>query len=163
MGLQEGVSEFRILNRQDKFLRLFRIHRGNAEGARIERKRMEAKHRAGDDAESPQSPGDKLGKIVTGDVFHHLAAAARERAVGESNGDANDQVAQSAKTQTERTAVVGGEHATHGGFFRPQRIKRQPLAMLGERFLQSLNGAAGLDTYGKIGPGVLDDFGHSRR
>ena len=124
---------------------------------------MEAKDGASDDPESPPSSGDKFGKIVTGDIFHDLAATARKRAVREGNGDADDQVAQSAKTQTERTAVVGGEHATHGGFFRPQRIKRQPLAMLGERFLQSLNGAAGLDTYGKIGPGVLDDFGHSRR
>src|SRR6184192_3153012 len=50
-----------------------------------------------------------------------------------------DEVAQRAETKAQCAAVVGGEHATDGGLFRPQRIKRQTLAMLPEGFLQSLN------------------------
>src|SRR5260370_5041249 len=62
---------------------------------------MDTKDGAGDDAECPQSPGDEFGKIVTRDVFHHFAAAARERAIRERNGGADNQIAKSAKTQTE--------------------------------------------------------------
>src|SRR5260370_6283749 len=158
MRLKRGVGELRILNRQHKSLCLFRIHIRNAERTRAERKRMDTKDGAGDDAECPQSPGDEFGKIVTRDVFHHFAAAARERAIRERNGGADNQIAKSAKTQTECPAVVGGKHAAYGSFFPPQRIKRQPLSMLRELFLQSLNGATGFDSYGEIRPGIFDDF-----
>src|SRR5713101_2457685 len=125
MRLKRGVGEFRVLNREDKFLRLFRIRSGNAEEMRVERKRMEAEDGTGDDAESSQSSGDKFRQVIAGHVFHHFAAAARERAVWQCNGDANDQVSQCAKTQTQRATVVGGEHAANGGLFRPEWIKRQ--------------------------------------
>ncbi len=119
---------------------------------------MDTKDDAGDDAECPQSPGNELGKIVAGDVFDHFAAAARERAIRECNGRADDQIAKSAKTQTEGAAVAGGEHAADAGLFRPERINRQPLAMLRQRLLQSLDRAACFDTYGEIRPGIFEDF-----
>src|SRR5260370_17419135 len=111
---------------------------------------MEAEDGTRDDTESAKGPGDELGKIVAGDVFYNFAAAACERAVGKSNGDTDDEVAERAETKAQCAAVVSAEHAADGGLFRPQRIKRQTLAMLPERFLQSLNGAAGFDGYGEI-------------
>src|SRR5258708_10737571 len=158
MRLKRSVREFRVLNREDKFLRLFCIRSGNAEGTRVERKWLEAKDGAGADAASSQRPGHKFRQVIAGHVFHHFAAAARERAVWDRNGDANDQVSQCAKTQTQRATVVGGEHAANGGLFRPEWIKRQMLAVLRKRFLQSLNGATGFDSYSEVRPGVLDDF-----
>src|SRR5260370_23434069 len=138
MRLKKGMSEFRILNREDQFLRLFHIHCRNAEGMRIERKRMEAEDGTRDDTESAKGPGDELGKIVAGDVFYNFAAAACERAVGESNGDTDDEVAERAETKPQCAAVDSAEHAAAGGLFRPQRIKRHTLDMPPERFLQSL-------------------------
>src|SRR6266699_1636603 len=125
-------------------------------------KRVETEDGASDNAERAKSSCDELREVVTGDVLHDLAAAAGERAVWEGNGNANDEVTERAKTQTKSAAVVGGKDAADGGFFRPQGIKRQPLAMLREGFLQSLNGAARLDGNSKVGPCVFDDFTEPR-
>src|SRR5258708_36259887 len=146
MRLKRCVGELRILNRQHKFLCLFRIRIRNAERTRAERKRMDTKDDAGDDAECPQSPGNELGKIVAGDVFDHFAAAARERAIRECNGRADDQIAKSAKTQTEDAAVAGGENADEAGLFRPHRINRNPMASYSQLLLQSLAQAASFVT-----------------
>src|ERR1700741_3936370 len=101
MRLQEGVGELRILNSENEFLRFLGIWVRNGKRARVERKWMQAEDRAGDDAKSAEGAGDELGKIVASDVFDDFAAAAGERAVGESDGDADDEVAQRAKTQAE--------------------------------------------------------------
>ena len=119
---------------------------------------METKHSARDDPKCSQCTSDELRKIITSDVFHHLAAAARQRAIRQRNRDADDQVAQGAKSQTKRPAVIRRKHSANRRSFRPQRIKGQPLAVFRQRFLQSLNGAARFDRYGKVRPGVFDDF-----
>ncbi len=108
---------------------------------------QEAENRASDDAESAESPGSELGQIVTDDVLNDLAAAAGERGIGKRKRDANDGVA-------ERAAIIGREHATEGGFFRSERIDREPLAVLRQCFLQFLNGASHFDSDGEVGPGV---------
>src|SRR5258708_39388961 len=122
MRLERRVSEFRILDREHKLLNLCAVSGGDGKGTRVPGKRMEAKHRASNDAESSQCPGDEFRQVITRDVLHHFAAAARERAIRERNGGADNQIAKSAKTQTECAAVVGGKHAAYGGLFRPKRI-----------------------------------------
>ena len=124
---------------------------------------MEPKHGARDDAESAQSASDKFRQVIPGDVFYHLAAAARQRAVRQRNRRTDNQVAQRTKTQTERSAVICRKHSANGRFFRPQGIKRQSLPVLRQRFLQSLNRATGFNSHREIRPGVLDDFIQPRR
>lgn len=119
---------------------------------------MEAEGGARDDAESAECAGDKFGKIVACDVFHNLAAAAGKRAVGKSDGDADNEVAKRAKSKTKSAAVIRGEHAADGGLFWPESIERQALAVLRESLLQFLDGAAGFDSEGEVGPSMLDDF-----
>src|SRR6266581_398251 len=111
---------------------------------------METKHRSSNNAESAQCPGREFRQVIARDVFHYFAAAARECTVWQSNGDTDDQVPQSAKTQTQRAAVIGGEHAADGGLARPERVERQPLAVLRERFLQFVKRAAGFDAYCQV-------------
>src|SRR5260370_244410 len=148
MRLERRVSEFRILDREHKLLNLCAASGGDGKGTRVPGKRMEGEPRASNEGESSQGPGHEFRQVITGDVLHDLTAAARQRAIRERNGGADNQIAKSAKTQTEGATVVGGEHAADGGFFRPQRIKRQPLAILRQR-LQSLDRAACFDGYGE--------------
>src|SRR6266568_3629424 len=126
-------------------------------------KRVSTEDGASDNAERAKSSCDELREVVTCDVLHDLAAAAGERAVWQGNGNADDEVAQRAEAQSERAAVVRGEHTADGGFFRPQRIKRQPLAMLRQSLLQSSNAAARFDSYREIRPGVFNDGAQPRR
>jgi len=114
MGLQSGVGELRILDGKDELLRLFGIGSGNGEGTRVVRERMKAEDGAGDDAERAESTGDEFGEVVTGDVFDDFAAARSEGAIGKGDGNADDEVAEGAETETERAAVVGGEDAARG-------------------------------------------------
>src|SRR6267378_2954665 len=86
------------------------------------------------------------------------APVAGQRAIGERERNADDQIAQRAEAQTQSAAVIRGEHAAHGGFCRPKRIESQTLAVLGKSFLQRLNGATGSNGNGEVGPGVLRDF-----
>ena len=108
---------------------------------------MQPEDGASDDAERAQRSRGQFRQVVSSDVFYHFAPAACERAIGKSNGDTDDEVAECAEAKAQCAAVVGGENATDGRLFRPQRIKRQTLAVLRKRFLQSLNGAAGFDSY----------------
>src|SRR5215470_12970837 len=123
---------------------------------------MEAKNGASDDAKSSESSGNEFGEIVAGDVFDDFAAAAGECPVGQSEGDADDEVAKGAEAQAKRAAVAGGENAADGGLLRPERIESKALTMLGKRFLQSLNRAAGFHGNGEVGPGMLEDFAEAR-
>src|SRR6266487_4439008 len=93
-------------------------------------KRVETEDGTSDDAERAKSSCNELLEVVTGDVLHDFTAAAGERAVGESNGDPDDEVAQRAEAQSERAAVVRGEHTADGSFFRPEGIEGKPLAVL---------------------------------
>ncbi len=162
MRLQRSVREFGILQSEDEIAGGERLRRGDGKRARMVRDRMEAKDSAGDDAKSAESAGDEFGEVVAGDVFDDFAAAARERAIGKRDGDADDEVAERAETETERAAIVGGENAADGGLFRPERIDGEALAVPREGFLQSLDGAASFDGDGKVGPSVLEDVIQAR-
>src|SRR5712692_10452287 len=113
---------------------------------------MKAEDGASDDAERAESAGDEFREVVTGDVFDDFAAAGGERAIGKSDGHADDEVAERAETEAECAAVIGGEDAANGGFLRPERIEGEALAALGESFLERLKSATGFDGDGKVGP-----------
>src|SRR5579859_2661763 len=119
---------------------------------------MKTEYGARDDAQSAESAGDKFREIIAGHVLDDFSAAAGKRAIGKSDGDADDEVPQGAEAKTKRAAVVGGEDASDSGFFRPQRIERKELAVLGEGLLQLLDGATSFDNDGEVGPGVFDDL-----
>src|SRR6266581_4556437 len=124
---------------------------------------MKAEDGAGYDAERAKGAGDKFGEVVAGNVLDDFAAAGGERAVGKSDRDADDEVAERAETETKRAAVVGRKDAADGCSFRPERIEGEALAVLSEGFLQSLKGAAGFDDDGEVGPGVFEDAIQARR
>src|SRR6266581_3728027 len=131
------MCEFRVLDGVHEPLCLIDVRGRDGERHGVAWKRVETEDGASDNAERAKSSCDELREVVTCDVLHDLAAAAGERAVWQGNGNADDEVAQRAEAQSERAAVVRGEHTADGGFFRPQRIKRQPLAMLRQSLLQS--------------------------
>src|SRR5208282_3370667 len=113
---------------------------------------------ASDDRESSESASDQFGEIIARDIFDDFAATGSESAIGKRQRHANDQVAQSAESKAQRAAVIRREHAADGGLLGPERIKREALAVLSERGLQFLDGAAGFDADGEIRPGVFDNF-----
>src|SRR5215472_10031689 len=162
MRLKRDMGKLRVLDCKDHVLRFVRAAYGNSERPRIEREGMEPKNGARDDAECAKSACDEFGKVVTGDVFDHLAAAGGERAIRKCNGNPDDEVAERAKAQTKRTAIICRENAADGCSFWPERIESEALAVLGKRFLQSLNHAAGFDGDGEVGPGVFEDVVQAR-
>ncbi len=121
------------------------------------RQGMQAKDGSRDNAKCSESTGDQLREVVAGDIFHHFAAAAGERAIRKSDGDADDEVPERAKAQAQGAAVVGRENTADGGAFGPQAVEGQPLAMLRQCILQRLQSAACFDRDRQIGPGVFDD------
>ncbi len=104
--LEGGVSEFGILHGEDDALHLFKSAAGDGERLRVSRQRMEAEDGARDDRERAESAGDEFGEIVTCDIFDDFAAAGGERAIGKSERDADDQVAECAEAKAQRAAVV---------------------------------------------------------
>src|SRR5215472_6791199 len=160
--LERDVSELRVLDGEDQLLRLFGIGRGHGKGTRVARERMKAEDGLRDHTESAEGAGDELGKVVASDVLDDFPAAPGERAVGERDSNADDEVTKRAEAQAKGAAVVGREDAANGGSFGPQRIESEALAVLGEGFLQSLNGAASFDGDSEVGPGVFQDAVHSR-
>ncbi len=161
-NLQRCVRKLRILNHEDVILHCCEFFISERESFGTTRKRMEAEDGAGDDAEGAESAGGELGEIIAGDVLDDFAAAACEGAVGESERDADDKVAERTEAEAEGAAVVGRERATNGGPFGPQTVEGEALAVLREGLLQGLQGAASFHGDGEIGPGVLDDAVEAR-
>src|SRR5262249_46164797 len=117
------MCELGILDGQDKFLRIFRIARGNGKRASVSRKRMKAENGASDDTKRAECARDELREIVAGDVFNDFAAARCKRAIGKRDGDADNKVAQRAKSQAECPAVVGRKDAADRSFLWPKRVE----------------------------------------
>ena len=67
---------------------------------------MDAEDGSGDDTERAESASGELGKIVAGDIFYDFAAAGGESAIGESDGHADDEIAERAESKTECAAVL---------------------------------------------------------
>src|SRR5215472_8214179 len=162
MRLKRDMGKLRVLDCKDHVLRFVRAAYGNSERPRIEREGMEPKNGARDDAECAKSACDEFGKVVTGDVFDHLAAAGGECAIRKCNGNPDDEVAERAEAEAKRTAVIGGEDAADRRFLRPKRIECETLAVVRERFLQGLNGAPSFDGDGEVRPSVFNDAIESR-
>lgn len=156
--LQSGVSELGILDGKEEALGFGGVASETGKSARGLRKRMKAKDGAGDDPKSTEGAGDKFGKIVAGDVFYDFTAAGGESAVGERDGDADDEIAEGAEAKTKRAGVVGGKDAADSGGFGPERVDGEALIVAGESGLEFPNRAAGFDGDGQVGPGVFEDF-----
>ena len=74
---------------------------------------MQAKGGFDDYAERAKGADEELGQVVSGDVLDDFSPAARQRAIRQSDRDADEQVAQRAVYETQWTGVVGGENATN--------------------------------------------------
>src|SRR5689334_10055833 len=119
---------------------------------------MKAEDSTRDYTESAEGAGDQFRQVVAGHVLDDLATAAGERAIGQRDGDADDEVAQSAEARTQSAAVGGRQDAADSRFVCPQWIERKALPVLSESFLQSLNGAARLGGNREVRPSVLEDL-----
>ena len=84
--------------------------------------------RLDDHAQRAERAGEELRQIVAGDVLHHPAAAAHERAVGGDDAHADQPVAHLAVAEAQRAAAIGGDQAADGHLAAARRIERQPLA-----------------------------------
>ena len=82
-----------------------------------------------DQPEPAARAGEELAEVVAGDVLHHLAARARDRAVGEHDGDADHEVAHRAEAMPQRP----GEVARQAGSERrvARRVEREHLPVPG--------------------------------
>ena len=76
---------------------------------------MQAEDGAGNHAKRAEGPSDEFGEIVARYIFDYFAATAGECAIGKSDGDADDEVAQGAEAKAKRAAVIGGEDPADGG------------------------------------------------
>ena len=124
---------------------------------------MEAEHRLRDDRERAERSRGELRQVVARDVLDHLAAALRERAVGQCQRDPDDQVAERAEARHERPVVARGEDPADRGALRPERVEGEALPVLGQRRLQPRDAAPRLHGRRQIGPGVLQYAIESRR
>src|SRR6202012_4413463 len=77
--------------------------------------RMQTEGDLCDDAECAEGAGEELGEIVASDVFDDLAAGARDGAVGEDDGHAENEIAERAIATAENAAVIRGDDAAYSG------------------------------------------------
>ena len=134
--------------------------RGEVE--RAGRKRMQAEGDLCDDAECAEGAGEKFGEIVAGDVLDDLAAAARDGAVGEDDGHAEDEIAERAVAAAKNSAVVRGDDAADRGAIGEDGIERDTLVVARELALHGGPRCAGGDGGGHVLPNVLADAGEAR-
>ena len=73
------------------------------------RQRVQAQRDPSDQRERALRAAHELPEVVAGDVLHDLATRARDRAVSEYQGDAEDEVARRAEAVPERPGEVRGE------------------------------------------------------
>src|SRR5258708_32898685 len=150
------MGQWGILNGEDVLLNGRETFCGEGKGLCSAWKGMQAKDGAGYYSERSEGARNQFRQIVARDIFHHFAAAAGQRAIRKSDGNADDEVPERAEAQPQRAAVVGGENAADGCAFAPHAVEGQPLAMLRQRTLQRLQSAAGLGGNCQIRPGMVD-------
>src|SRR5258707_61916 len=100
------MGQLGILNGQDVLLHGRETFCGEGKGLCSARKGMQAKDGAGDYSERSKGARNQFRQIVAGDIFHHFAAAAGERSIRKSDGNADDEVAERAEAQPQRAAVA---------------------------------------------------------
>ncbi len=74
---------------------------------------------ASDNAQRAQRSSDQFRQIVPCDIFYHFAAARSQRAVRQRNRHTDDQIAQRAKPNTQRAAVIRRKDSADGGSLGP--------------------------------------------
>ena len=118
---------------------------------------------AGDDAERAERAGGQFRQIVARNVLDDFAAAAGQRAVGQGQRHADDQVAQRAEAKAQRAAVVRGKHAANGGAARPQSDRARGAVRVCARVSCRCCIVQPASTRDReIGPGMLDDCVEAR-
>ncbi len=119
--------------------------------------RVEPERRLRDDAERAEGAGEQLAEVVPGDVLDDLAARPGDRAVGEHDRDADQQVARRAVPQAAWSGGRGGERAADG---RPLDgdIEGELLARLAEGVGECLRRDPGLHAYDEVTGDVLQDL-----
>jgi hypothetical protein len=114
---------------------------------------------AADQPERAERAGEQLAEVVAGDVLDHLAAGARDRAVGQDDRDADHEVAHAAVAVAQRPRVVGGDDAADrrrvAGAER--RVEREHLPLGRERRLCLQQRHAGLEDRREVADVVLED------
>ena len=125
------------------------------DGRRRRRPRVQPQRDARDQPEPPARAGEELAEVVAGDVLHDLAARARDRAVGEDDGDPDHEVAHRAVAVAARPREVGGEAGADRRVAR--RVERQHLPVRPERRLQFGERQPGLDDRRQVARLVLED------
>src|SRR5258708_30879070 len=151
------MGQWGILNGEDVLLNGRETFCGEGKGLCSAWKGMQAKDGAGYYSERSEGARNQFRQIVARDIFHHFAAAAGERSIRKSDGNADDEVPERAEAQPQRAAVVGGGNAADGCAFGPQAVEGQPLAVLRQRMLQRLQRAAGRGANWQVRPCVLDE------
>jgi hypothetical protein len=109
-----------------------------------------------DQPERPVGAGHQLGQVVARDVLDHLPARARDRPIGQCDGDAQHQVARPAVPVAQRPRIARG-HDPADGRVVTRRIEGEHLPGLGERLPQLPQGHPGLNHSGQVAGVVLDD------
>ena len=127
----------------------------DCEGARGFRERVQAEARAGDQREPSLRAADEACEVVARDVLHHLAAGVGDRAVGEHERDAEDEIAGRPEAVSQRPGEVPCEQRPDGRV--AGRIEREALAVLAEGFLQGGEPHARLDGARQVAGFVLED------
>ena len=113
----------------------------------------------GDEPERAERAAVELGEVVAGDVLDDLAARARERAVGERDGDAEHEVARRAVAVAQRAAVAGRDDAADRRrvALAERRVEREHLAGGAEDLVELAQRHAGLQDRGQVTGVVLED------
>ncbi len=130
---------------------------GETQSAAFARNWMQPKNRLRDDTQSPKRSCSQLGQVISGDVLHDLAAALRESAVGQSQRDADNQIAQTSEANAQRPTIIGRENPSDRRLLRPQWVKRQSLTMLGQRSLKFLERTSSFDRRRHVAPCMFHD------
>ncbi len=119
-------------------------------------KRVQSHRDLEDRAERAERAREQLGQVVAGHVLDHLAAALRDRAVGERHAHPHHQVARPAVARPQRTRVAAGQDAAERRAVA-RRVEGQHLPRLRERLLGALERHARLEHGGEVAGVVLDD------
>ena len=111
------------------------------QGDRGLRHGVQPQHHLGHHGERAVGAVHDLGHVVARHVLDHVAAGMRDRAVGQHERDADDDIAQRAVDEGGRPGVAGGEQAAdRGAVGDPRRVQRHALRVRGQLVVQRASG-----------------------
>jgi hypothetical protein len=118
---------------------------------------MKAKGNFGDDPQCAEGSRHEFMKIIPSDIFYDFSAGASDRAIGQYDGHADDEVAETAVSQAETAGIVCGSNTAYCRAIRPERIESDELTMLLQRRLHRRPQAASFGGTCHVLPYVLSD------